>query len=798
LKRILIPIVAVVSLIAFFSFVWRMDGMSLGGDDSRLYYLFPSEWAEHVGRYSWYSTFAGHAPRYFFLPFTWLISRVASLGLNPQPFLWAVNLVGGFGFSYLVISKLAGGKGTTIGPLLGALTYAFAPIVVFTQWVNLLYSIYWIMLLPALIFFLLQAVERRNPWWLLPGIVLVVLFAPAVAAAPWSVPIVLAFLIFVPPAASSFHGARHALTYIAIYGFLLVAASLFWLFPHLGGLGGNFTVQAALSEGSTEGAIELVEVVSSSTNLFDTLGASISRGMMDGFNWPQRDFASISYALVPFNIGLLIIAVVALFQMPRGSQRRILSAAAFTTFTLMLFVSNSLGVVVHTIALFPPLGMIRNFFDKFAIPFALVYGIFVGLGLERFAQSVKRKWPRTLVVGAGLAALLLVLQGSVLIDGSLLRELPHIRGESDTRVVNIPEDVKQIGDRLAAPMGGGAILHVPLLSVTSEWTTFRSSASPGVYLGLSPMKVLGNRNPFVGELSFANPNGFPLYKTLRAVLDAQEPVTLAAFLAWLGIDFVLVERDTPAWVLERFADGPTSAEWEYLLHRAGAGIVTATADRALYRIPQGQILPAIFGVDSMSQVPDWETFHGRIEENLPAFGERVVLHSDAVRPAVSTQLDAPDVTFLQVSPVEYHVRVLTSGAPFFLVLNQGFDQGWALFEHDTQLRCYGYVTYSATTTRECRGGADSVSEGSLAQPIGEHVLANAWENAWLVDPEPGEQEFVVYFEPQRLFSRGVWASGGGLVLGLLIVAGLARRRRNGSDPEGARFRSRRESERAPA
>src|SRR4051812_28798395 len=64
--------------------IWGFSGSILGGDDSHLYYPFPSEWSSNFGRLSWISTFSGYNPQYFFLPFDALLSLIHATGLNGQ------------------------------------------------------------------------------------------------------------------------------------------------------------------------------------------------------------------------------------------------------------------------------------------------------------------------------------------------------------------------------------------------------------------------------------------------------------------------------------------------------------------------------------------------------------------------------------------------------------------------------------------------------------------------------------------------------------------------------------------
>ena len=96
--------------------------------------------------------------------------------------------------------------------------------------------------------------------------------------------------------------------------------------------------------------------------------------------------------------------------------------------------------------------------------------------------------------------------------------------------------------------------------------------------------------------------------------------------------------------------------------------------------------------------------------------------SIAVKADAKGKLGMPVITYEQINPVRYVVHIQNAHEPFMLVLRQQFDPGW------------------------------------VSNVSGVHMMANGFENGWLIDKQ-GSYDVVLSYVPQQSFYRGLGITG---------------------------------------
>lgn len=151
------------------------------------------------------------------------------------------------------------------------------------------------------------------------------------------------------------------------------------------------------------------------------------------------------------------------------------------------------------------------------------------------------------------------------------------------------------------------------------------------------------------------------------------------------------------------------------------------------------------------------------------------------------------ITFKSVNPTHYEVKIENASQPFFIVLNENYNQFWKAFSEEGQGDDFNNIImkYGNVNEEEIQH-ENKISFGDLpylfAKPMDDknHFVANGFVNAWYVDPalfqKDGDQSFIIsfYFLPQSYFYLGLIISGTTFVacIGYLIYDWKYKKERN--------------------
>lgn len=141
---------------------------SVGGDDSRLYYIFPKEFLVNfvfkIISDNNLGTIASYSPRSFFAPiifFIFLLKQVPFI--NAQLFMYGLNLGFGFLFFYLFLGIFIKNKSYYHFwiKIISGLFYIFSTYLTQTLYINQLLAIYLVSVVPCGLFFSLKVYVKR-------------------------------------------------------------------------------------------------------------------------------------------------------------------------------------------------------------------------------------------------------------------------------------------------------------------------------------------------------------------------------------------------------------------------------------------------------------------------------------------------------------------------------------------------------------------------------------------------------------------------------------------------------------
>ncbi len=126
----------------------------------------------------------------------------------------------------------------------------------------------------------------------------------------------------------------------------------------------------------------------------------------------------------------------------------------------------------------------------------------------------------------------------------------------------------------------------------------------------------------------------------------------------------------------------------------------------------------------------------------------------------------PAITFENINPTRYRIRIANATAPYFLVQSDNFNANWnAYIEPTTSAQTSGsqFAAFDPARWYEQSALLTWLFDGGKRSAITEHTIANGYANGWRVD-KTGTYDIVLEFVPQRTYE-------GGLIVAMVTLLG---------------------------
>ena len=784
-SRVLPPFIAVsLMLLPFF---WLGTDAFLGGDDTRLYFVYPSEWVERFALSAFGNGglhgFGGYSPQTFYVPFLVVLAVVGDLApwLNLQALAFGISLSSGFLGTYFTVMLLTRGNAEIvqrrIAASLAGVMYVTAPLIVVMYWVQPLAWIVGVGGAPVLIALSLRYFSSGGLGYLFAFAILSPLFAVGLFALPISLPYVIGALLVVLGGTLLQTGRperflRRATLMVVVF----MGVNAFWIIPLAKSLvtPGSF---GALALGhSGESIAYNVRTVAQAQSIFDTLLLLPSIAFLEGWGWTSAALWGWWGASLP--LSLMLPAVIARALMIARAQNtalvRLFVAILMATLVLAYFQTvnvTTVGVEAFVVLAtkVPGFAMFRNFYAKFPGAYVFCYSLTFALAFVLVQSRLPTRWQRPASVALALA---IVLPGVPMLLGMPL-SLPFGTSYPYTMKSQFPPAYMEAMSRLSEIDPAGRVFEMPLSG--NYWSILPLASADSVYVGSSPVKFLSGLDTFNSIDSFAV-EGLPELETrVERALDDRDYSALGAILRMLSIGNIIFVEGLQEDMGGRFLRLPTfprdAVEMAEFARASGAEMVMGLdgADPAgveLYRFTEHESLPRLFVADRVGAV-------GSVEELIAEFSPEGYATSIETGtsgctsvPVSSVDFANPDdlvicashpragaVEWSRPTPWRYLANVATEG-PALLVLAEPFSSDWR-----ASIRPSG-TSGKKTTLPKTR--------------------VNGYASAWIL-AEAGEYFVELYYEPQRLTWTAAAVTGlTVLAAGMALVPSLARQiRRNG-------------------
>jgi len=737
------PILFTVVLLALPSF-WLGSRYSLGGDDSRMYAIYPQQWLAQVAlpafgnaSVSGFATFSTEQG-YLFLTALFVVFRALFPCANLQAVSYGMALASGFLGIYctvLLITKDRDDAIRRVAALIAGFSYATCPLAAVYYWANPFAWVMGIGGVPLLTAVAIAYLLSGRVWWMVLFSLGAAFFAIGLQAVPITLGYGLAFLLAMA-GWLAWQGHDHScrLRYARrglVVAAAAVCASAFWLIPLVLSIRipGSFGSGALVGGGPT--AAGVVRDVARGQSVLETLVLLPPPQFLRIFDWPQLSIWDSWYVFLIIPSLMLFATILASLFVAFGRIRWFHTVVVLLSIVVFFAYLQTVNITSHGVDLFatfvtrvPGTKMFRDFFNKFTGGYMFAYAVLLATSLIIIVRLVR--FPRRWLLGVAVA-LVVALQGIPMVLGAPL--LLPIGGSSVADVGTFSPSFLQSMRYLANAPGFGRVLELPLS--TQLLGSVIPLADPGsVYRGISPVRVLSGKETMNSYASFTTAGSLELDRHLSDAIRDDNIDALRDILRLSGVQFILFSSGYPGgairWLQQPIFPKDPSA-MRVLADRLGAMQVAhfpaATTSTDVYALSGASMLPLVFAEDD-NQIRDDAGVAGEVRSWLPV-GTRAALRPDAT--AVQS--------VRRISSWEYRVQ-LDLRRPSTLVLLEPYDAGWVA---------------------KLPGGSSS------ARPLVK-TRVDGYASAWAI-PGTGPVTVSLTYQPQQV----VWA-GLGVTIGFALLA----------------------------
>ncbi|HVZ66633.1 MAG TPA: hypothetical protein VG917_00030 [Patescibacteria group bacterium] len=715
----------------------------VGGDDTRLLYSYPFEYLKNFVFFTWTnnSTIGVDQPNQFLVPFLslWsLLDHILNNKVILSYFAFSLPLVSGFIYFKKFVRELFNlDSNYDIELYIGSLCFILSPIIIFDQLYIFLTTVWLLGVIPAIGYYYIRYIKNPRFEYIYVSMVICLFFSLALFSIPW----ILGFLL--PLSAGAvvllvLSKKKEIITVIkrSIFfsGFIILSQS-FWLLgfliPHFIHDKNSFASRIS-SQGFLDTFSPTVLATAKGYIIYPLLNL-FHRQIAFDFVWKLKDeFVNLYDKTLFLDLifpSVLLLGFISYKRFLNKENRKIyLFILTSLLVSLFLFTVN-IGPLKNVFLSFgniPGFVMFRNFYDKFAPGYIIIYSILVTISLVLIKKNYKHKY-----VWVNLAIFAVIILNFSAVKHTV--NSPLWTTDNVYKTITIPQEyisfTKDI-DKKISPTN--SILSIPFTA--SLYSVIKDENSNRVYVGTSPLKLFSGVNDISGDMSFNFTSNTDI--ATQMILKRQYP-KLNKFLYDHNINYVLVTKNIPTPVLSSYIFYPTAERNQ--------------DDQFLKAVSQGKKI-------------------------LTSSKGNYVIYAAKKR---NTLLSSKNLIFKKISPVKYSLSIKKINGQQSLEFNDSFNPGWKLYlKSNSRSSFCGDIVYKNGNVTECRGDFVFFNLYDFAyswmKPIfdSSHTQINKFSNKWIIDSEYIKKnwnknyyttnkdgsiniELVLYFRPQNYFYYGV-------------------------------------------
>lgn len=539
---------------------WGRDYF-VGGDDGRLYYMYPYEYFKNfttsiisennIGGLGFYF------PQSYILSFSFLIYIIKTISfgaVNIQYLMLSLNLAFGFLGMYLLLGIFI--KTTNIKNIyiksISSLMYIFSTFTFISGWGNQLFAIYFVLIFPVVLYLFSKGViENKYIYTLLSAIILSI-FSTLILSVPWALALIITSLPVIIYLIKKDY--KIFLKHLFIFIIIVLLLNIYWIYHLLNSrnndIKDNDIVNSLTSQDFIEENKNTIISVSKNNNVLYPLLNLPHYSIQKDFSWNTLSIYE-GWHLKFFNLNyiylIIILAPIIFFREKIKKYTIYIYSLLIFLIILYLYTANigkeGINIFIFLSEKIPLFTLFRNMYDKFAISMAFIYAFLFAISLYIIAD-LKIFYKNILYF---IFILVIVLNAIPFIRGDYFKLpiwttqniYPKVN-ELNNDFIDLSNFIKENDDN------NGKYLWYPLNKANYVFIQDVSNKN-GFYFGVSPLKVVSNKTDFTGILGFS-----PQGKNIGDKILNKDYEHLLNFFAKMNVNYIIVYNDLPTEIKDSY------------------------------------------------------------------------------------------------------------------------------------------------------------------------------------------------------------------------------------------------------
>jgi hypothetical protein len=532
---------------------WGSDYF-VGGDDGRLYYLYPYEYFKNfttsiisennIGGLGFYF------PQTYILPFSFLIYivKTVSFGIvNIQYLMLSLNLFFGFLGMYLLLGIFI--KTTNLQNIFikitSSLMYIFSTFTFISGWGNQLFAIYFISIFPIVLYLFSKGVIENKYIYTLLSTIILSIFSILILSVPWALALIITSLPVIIYLIKKDY--KIFLKHLFIFIIIVLLLNMYWIYHLLNSrnndIKDNDIVNSLTSQDFIEANKNTIISVSKNNNVLYPLLNLPHYSIQKDFAWNTLSiYEGWHLKFFNFNYIYLIIILIPIIFFRDKIKKHTIYIYSLLIFLIILYLytanigKEGINIFIFLSEKMPLFTLFRNMYDKFAISMAFIYAFLFAISLYIIADL------KVFYKNIFYFIFILVI---------LLNAIPFIRGdyfklpiwttqniypkvnELNNDFIDLSNFIKENEDN------NGKYLWYPLNKANYVFIQDESNKN-GFYFGVSPLKVVSNKTDFTGILGFSSQG-----ENIGDKILNKDDEHLLNFFATMNVNYIIVYNDLP-------------------------------------------------------------------------------------------------------------------------------------------------------------------------------------------------------------------------------------------------------------
>lgn len=735
----------VVVLLVFAAPYYIFEGkLFIGGDETRLQYIYPLDWITKQYLFSWYgySPVGTFNPLQYTIPFLSLFTVLDFLipsktVVNYLAF--STPLALGYVFFKKLVNELDIIK-SQFTLSVGSLVYVLSPILLYKIVNPFLFATWLVGYLPLLGFLLARYTKTGKRKYVLINVIVSIFLAVCFNSIPW---ILGAFLplIVVSPLTFLLFSKKELVEFVKrslVFVIFLTFSQSFWL--------ASFVTSMFFSTGSYTASI-LAENIKSSfeTTVLATSGGNnilfpflnlFHREIAFVSNWPLKDlflkyYDYFMYLNIIFPATVFIAALNFRTYLKTHERKFFILSLVTFLFALFFFTVNigPLKSVFLWMGNIPGFVMFRNFYGKFSLGYTIFFAIAFTLSLEVVVRKF-RDYSKVV-----LYTIIVVIVANTLPIKQVIN-IPLWKSDNIYTTINLPQEyldfMKEVDKQTPSTT---TILSIPLN--IASYSIVKEDNSTNIFAGSSTTKLFADIPAYSGDLSFSSSFGkSKVALNINKLIQERDYETINDFIDKHNIGYVMETKNIPE-----------GAKLSYIFNRKtlpyqDQDFINAITEKKLYESSKGNY----------------------------------VLYKTKYN---NTILTSNNLYFKKVSPVKYKLYMQNISEPQDVMFLNTLHTGWKLFLEESPKKewCNQTIYFEDKNTTVCEEHSPLIDITDISYSFSKSIFSdsqdiyNDFANKWTIDKDFVKEnydksfykensdgsidiEMTLYFVPQNFFYFG--------------------------------------------